>query len=89
MCEECVRSFYSSGSPAAGLKLKNVANAFATLQQRRHTADYDNGVEWSRDNALAQIDLASSAFADWRAIRETDNAQDFLLMLFLPKIPRS
>lgn len=81
------RSFYSSGGSAAGLQLKIVAQTFAILQQQRHTADYDNGFHWSRTNAIG-IDLASSAFKDWRAIRTTDAAQDFLLTLFLPKLPR-
>jgi hypothetical protein len=56
--------------------------------QKRHTADYDNGFIWSLTNAIAQIDLASAAFADWRAIRGTNDSQDFLLSLFLPKPPR-
>ena len=33
-------------------------------------------------------DVAAGAFGDWRSIRTTDAAQDFLLSLFLPKPPR-
>jgi len=86
--EDHVRNFYSGGGPASGLQLKNVAHTFAILQQQRHTADYDNAFDWSRTNAIGQIDLASAAFEDWRAIRAEDAAQDYLLTLFLPKLPR-
>lgn len=88
VCEALVTSFYKGGSPPAGVQLKNVARTFGTLQQQRHIADYDNGFVWQRTDAVAQIDLASAAFADWRAIRGTDEAQDYLLALFLPKPPR-
>ena len=88
ICEDHVKAFFSGGAPPAGLQLRNVAQTFAGLQQRRHTADYDNGFIWSRTNAMAQLDMASAAFEDWRAIGTTDAAQDFLLALFLPKPPR-
>ncbi len=88
VCEEQVKAFFSAGQVASGLELKNVAYTFSLLQQRRHTADYDNSFEWSRANAIGAIDLASNAFHDWRSIREQPEAQDFLLQLFLPKLPR-
>jgi len=88
VCDDYVRRFYSSGSPAAGLQLKKVAQTFAELQQRRHTADYDNAFRWSQTDAIGEIDLASSAFTDWCAIRATHEAQDFLLALFLPRPQR-
>ncbi len=84
-CEDYINNYYSSGQPAALLKLKNVAHAFILLQEQRHKADYDNSFAWSRTNALAAIDLASSAFSDWRSIRKQVSAQDYLLALFLPK----
>ncbi len=86
VCEDYVNNYFSSGQPATLLKLKNVAHAFMQLQEQRHKADYDNSFVWSRTNALAAIDLASSAFGDWRAIRKQVSAQDYLLALFLPKI---
>ena len=85
VCEDCVKNFYSSGQPPAELHLKNVAQAFILLQQQRHRADYDNSFIWSRTNTIAAVDMASSAFNDWRAIRTEDAAQDYLLALFLPK----
>jgi uncharacterized protein (UPF0332 family) len=87
--EEHVKSFYSSGQPSDGVQLKNVAHTFVQLQEKRHTADYDNAAVWSRTHALAAIDMASLAFSDWREIRTQDAAQDYLLQLFLPKVPRA
>jgi len=86
--EDHIRSFYSSGQPLTGAQLKNVAQAFVQLQEKRHTADYDNAFVWSRDDALVAIDAAAAAFTDWHAIRDQDNAQDYLLQLFLPKMPK-
>jgi hypothetical protein len=88
VCVEQVKNFESRGSPAEGLQLRNVAHAFTILQQQRHIAEYDNGFEWSRTAAVGEIDLTRSAFQDWRAIRATEAAQDYLLNLFLPKLPR-
>ena len=85
VCEDYVKNFYSAGQPASGVQLKNVAQTFSSLQQERHTADYDVSFNWSRTNAMAQVDIASSAFEDWRAIRTLAPAQDYLLNLFLPK----
>jgi hypothetical protein len=36
-------------------------------------------------DAIALVSLARDAFEDWRAIRNDDSAQDFLLSLFLPR----
>jgi hypothetical protein len=88
VCDTHVKSFMSSGQPASGLQLKNVASAFIQLQQERHAADYDNAVVWSRTNTVSAIDIAKAAFRDWRAIRTQPQAQDYLLQLFLPKMPR-
>jgi hypothetical protein len=65
-----------------------VAHAFILSQQKRHAADYDNAVSWSRANTIVDLDLVSAAFNGWRAIRTQDAAQDYLLTLFLPKLPR-
>src|SRR5580658_5802915 len=85
--EDHITSFYSSGQPPSGAQLKNVAQAFVQLQGKRHTADYDNAFIWSKDNAIVAIDTVRAAFIDWQAIRDQDTAQDYLLQLFLPKIP--
>ena len=89
ICEDYVKSFYSSGQPSSGVQLKSVAQTFVHLQEKRHTADYDNAFVWSRTNAIGAIDLVRAAFSDWQAIRSQDTAQDYLLQLFLPKMPRA
>jgi uncharacterized protein (UPF0332 family) len=86
--DDRIRSFYSSGQPPSGAELKNVAQAFVQLQEQRHAADYDNAIVWSRDDALVALDTVRAAFTDWQAIRGHDDAQDYLLQLFLPKMPR-
>ena len=88
VCDLHLKQFYNAGSPSDGLKLKNVAQSFVDLQQMRHAADYDNGFQWSRIDAIGKVDAASAAFKDWRSIRTTDEAQDFLLTLFMPRPPR-
>lgn len=84
-CEDQVKNFYSAGKPPEGEKLKNVAHTFSILQQRRHTADYDVSFDWTRTNAIGQVDLAGAAFDDWRAICDTPQAQDFVLGLLFPR----
>jgi hypothetical protein len=88
VCEDHVRIFFSSGSPASGLQLKAVAHAFIQSQQNRHAADYDNAISWSRADAIGDVNLVNAAFVDWRAIRTHPAAHDYLLTLFLTKLPR-
>jgi uncharacterized protein (UPF0332 family) len=88
VCEEHARNFYIAKQPASGVKLKDVAQTFSELQQKRETADYDNSFQWTYVNAESWLDKASVAFLNWREIRTQDEAQDFLLSLFLPKLPR-
>jgi hypothetical protein len=45
-------------------------------------------MQWSRTDVLNVLTLAKEAFAAWRAISAEDEAQDYLLQLFLPKLPR-
>ena len=87
-CDDYVSSFYAAGQPASSLILKDVTQTFSELQQKRHTADYDNSYNWTKVNAESWIDKASVAFENWRKVREQAEAQDFLLSLFLPKLPR-
>jgi uncharacterized protein (UPF0332 family) len=88
VCEDLVKTFYSSGEPPSGATLKYAAQTFIELQQKRETADYDNSNEWTYVNAESWLDKASGAFLYWRDISTTDEAQDFLLALFLPKLAR-
>ena len=74
---------FSGQSPKTVADLKMVANAFIHLQQFRYRADYDNSLRLMRTEALAQIALASDAFASWSAIRRERIAQDYLLALLI------
>jgi hypothetical protein len=77
----------SKGKPrdnsASENHLRSVANAFVQLHDARRTADYDNSTQWSRTEALTQIDLAEQALAGWKAIGGQEIANDFLLSLFV------
>jgi uncharacterized protein (UPF0332 family) len=88
VCDDYVKTFYSAGKPASELPLKEVAQTFSDLQEKRHIADYDNSYIWTRADAREWIKRAGTAFTYWDAIRTQDEAQDFLLSLFLPKLPR-
>jgi hypothetical protein len=72
----------------SALQLKDVAETFTELQGARHTADYDNSHTWTRADAQDWIDNTRLAFDNRNAIRTQDEAQDFLLSLFLPKLTR-
>jgi uncharacterized protein (UPF0332 family) len=61
--------------------LKLVADSFVTLQQARHTADYDNSKVWSRTQVYETIVQAREAMTAWMVIRETEIAQDYLFDL--------
>lgn len=65
-----------------------VARAFIDLQEQRHRADYDNSKQWSSSGVLEVLAEATEAFQAWTAIRDGEAAQDFLLLLFVPKPPR-
>jgi len=84
--DDVVKTTKSGGRVPA--ELNTVAQNFIEPQQHRHTADYDNAKQWSRTDVLNALTLATDAFTAWRAIRMQDAAQDYLLQLFLPKLPR-
>jgi uncharacterized protein (UPF0332 family) len=88
ICNDTVKQFYSDGKPQHGLHLKRVAESFIRLQVERHRADYDISFEWETTDVVRFLELATAAFADWRAIRDQEAAQDYLLSLFLPRLPR-
>ena len=61
--------------------LRVVADNFVTLQQQRHSADYDNSKVWSRTQVFEEILQAQDAMDAWVIIRDEEMAQDFLLNL--------
>lgn len=68
-------------TPPIEPELKAVALAFVNLQEARHAADYDLSRPLDRVEALAHIEQARQAFADWRTIRLKRNAGVFLAAL--------
>jgi hypothetical protein len=70
-------------------ELYTVAHNFIQLQEHRYTADYNNSKQWSRSDVLNALTLATDAFYAWALVCSQDAAQDFLLQLFLPKLPKS
>jgi len=58
-----------------------IAETFSQLQQVRHRADYDPDFKTIRSFALTRLDEASDAFAAWQKIRDTDEANVFLIAL--------
>jgi len=70
------------------VELDTVAHNFIQLQEHRHKADYDNSKHWSRTDVNIVLALATDAFNAWSAIGAQDDAQDFLLQLLFPKLPR-
>lgn len=65
--------------------LQRVANAFVSLQEERHTADYDNHEQWTFSEVQRVIGLAQSAFQNWGAVRTHPVAGDYLLAMLLNK----
>jgi uncharacterized protein (UPF0332 family) len=69
-------------------ELNTVAHNFVQLQELRHTADYDNSMQWSRADVNGVLTLATDSFYARSALGAHDEAQDFLLQLLFPKLPR-
>jgi hypothetical protein len=66
------------GGYAAPLDLKTVANAFVTLQQARHEADYDLARTFRRREVLDFVQSARDAMDAWDRVRNTDDARLYL-----------
>jgi len=62
-----------------------VALAFIVLQDARHSADYDLNSRWNRARARQSVEKARDAFALWKTIRKTPEANVFLLSFLLSK----
>jgi hypothetical protein len=62
-------------------RLRTVAERFITLQDLRHSADYDVAATFSRAEVLALVETTESAFLAWRAICASNEATVFLTAL--------
>jgi len=76
---------FSGKDPAVVAALNTVAKTFAQLQEKRHTADYDNTTFWTRTDALAQVKSAEQAFRAWNPIRREQIAQEYLVSLVVKR----
>ncbi|ADW67325.1 hypothetical protein [Granulicella tundricola] len=63
------------------LRLQSVAGTFVNLQEQRHAADYDLTRTYTRIDVLNVVDTAQDAFADWRNVRRTAEANVFCAAL--------
>lgn len=75
----------SGGGYSTPPDLKRVANAFVSLQQARHEADYDLSRTFRRQEALAFVQSARQAFEAWESVRKTDDARVYLACFHLWK----
>ena len=62
-------------------RVSGIASAFVQLQDERHRADYDVSDRFDRARAQKAVALAAQLFADWAAVRNTDDARVFLAAL--------
>ena len=71
---------YLLGTPTT-VSLRSIAASFVTLQELRHTADYDPGIRFSRVDVLATIARTEAIFSSWNSLRKNDEANVFLAAL--------
>jgi uncharacterized protein (UPF0332 family) len=76
---------FAGEDPAVVAALRAVAKTFVQLQEKRHTADYDNTTFWTRTEALARVKSAEQAFNAWSPIRNEHIAQAYLVSLAIKK----
>lgn len=70
-------------------ELTKVARSFIVLQQARHDADYNLEKPLDRDDAIAQVNRANSAFASWEMTRDSDIAKEYLFSPLFKEKERS
>jgi hypothetical protein len=65
--------------------LREIAETFMRLQQRRHTADCDSSKRWTRTEVLTDIERAAATFDSWKVIGKEAIADDFPLRLLIQR----
>ncbi len=71
--------------PTASLDMQNVASTFVRLQDARHGADYDLSYVLSHTEAWRLVLDASAATASWERIKDSAEANIFILSLLMWK----
>ena len=69
--------------PSLVQNLKTVAQAFVQLQDKRHIADYHNGIRWTHTESLLEVTTVRKAFLIWASIRHENAAQEYLVSLLI------
>lgn len=64
-------------------RLKDVAQAFVQLHDKREKADYDDTIYWALTEALREVKLAEESFKTWYSIRTAATAQAYVASLLL------
>ena len=64
-----------------GEAIRDVADGFVRMQARRHEADYDLAVLYTRTGTLNLIASTEEVFEVWASVRNTDEANVFLAAL--------
>lgn len=67
----------------ANAHLRYIARTFVYAQRARHEADYDGSRKWTRTQVIEGIETVAEAFARWKRIRQTEEAQRFLFTLLV------
>jgi len=65
--------------------LKDFANAFVRLQDRRYSADYDLSSPWELEAVEVLIKTAEDAILGWRSIEDHPTTHLYLVMLLAGK----
>lgn len=65
--------------------LRNAASVFVDLQEKRHTANYDNHKQWTVAEAQDVLKTAQSTFDGWLSVRANPMAGSYLLAMLLGK----
>ncbi|WP_312309265.1 hypothetical protein [Stenotrophomonas indicatrix] len=65
--------------------LAYVARTFVTLQEQRHSADYDVSKTFLKSQVLTQVKDVEDAFNRWAAVRMSPHANALLMAFFLWK----
>jgi len=67
------------------LAVQRVASIFVDLQEERHTADYDNHEQWSVTEVQTTLNMAHTAFVEWKSVRSDPVAGNYLLAMLVKK----
>lgn len=74
---------FDGEDPTLVQNLRTVAQAFVQLQDKRHLADYHNGIRWTHTESLQEVTTVRKALLIWNSIRNQNLAQEYLVSLLI------